>query len=71
MSNPVESLRRLIAPSSPMRGVVVAVEDGVAKVATRRGLMEYPAPDGLLSGDQVAITAEGNIKKTSANRYWA
>jgi len=52
-------------------GVVVAVESGVAKVATRRGLMEYPAPDGLRAGDQVTITTEGGIKKTPANLYWA
>ena len=72
MSNPLSALRRIIAPSSPMRGVVVAVENGVAKVATRRGLVEYSTFDGVRAGDSVVITTDGRIIAcgVATSIYW-
>ncbi|MDH5510165.1 MAG: hypothetical protein OEZ32_07385 [Nitrospinota bacterium] len=73
MSNPLSALRRIIAPSSPMRGVVVAVENGVAKVATRRGLVECAVDTPLRPGAEVTITNDRRIMTPQSGGavYWA
>ena len=71
MSNPLSSLRKIISPGAAMRGVVVEVTGAAAKVATPKGLAEYPLISGLHPGDQVTITKEGRlIKATEAAVYW-
>ena len=72
MSNPVERLRRIIAPSKAARGVVTAVEDGLARVATPGGLVELPAPDWVYTGARVTIGADGRIIRPTpqGNVYW-
>ena len=72
MSNQLASLRRIIAPSSTMRGVVVEVSGAVARVATAHGMDEYAAPSGLLPGTQVTITQDGRLISAPINPsiYW-
>jgi len=61
VSNPVYKLRRIIAPSRATRGVVVAVENGLAKVATTQGLVEHPAEEWIIPGMTVTIVADGRL----------
>jgi len=72
MSNPLAKLRRILAPTTATRGLVVAVEDGVVKVATRRGLVEYSTFDGVRAGDSVVITTDGRIIAcgVATSIYW-
>ena len=72
MKNPLESLRKLIAPSGPKSGKVISIGGAIVKVATVRGLVEYPIISGLVVGDSVLITADGQLAKPSAggDTYW-
>ena len=70
MSLPVNKLRQIVPPSRGTRGVVVAVENGVAKVATLCGLKEYRAEEDLPPGAALTINAEGALGKEEKSVYW-
>lgn len=72
MTQPLTALRGLIAPRRPMRVVVVAIVADRLQVATPRGLREYPVVEGINIGDQVTVTAEGQVTKPQIGGavYW-
>jgi len=58
---PLHELRDLLAPTATLRGVVVAVTDGVVEVATERGLRRAPAAGRTFTaGDRVSLR-EGSV----------
>jgi len=70
MSNPLESLRRLINPA-PSRGVVVDIVGDIARVATPKGLMEYPQEAGIAINDVVTIKDARIFRALTAGEvYW-
>ena len=54
MSHPVHDLQRLIASRQAISGRVVAISNGVVRVATAQGVMEVPG-NGLIVGDRVTV----------------
>lgn len=57
MRHALGELRRLLAPPAASTGVVVAVSGGMARIATRAGLVTARASGTLGAGDRVAIEA--------------
>lgn len=55
MSFAPQELRRLLAPQEAMHGAVVAIQDGRARIATKRGAVMASSLDDLKVGDRVTI----------------
>ena len=55
MTFPLKALSRLLAPESSEIGSVVAIEDGVIRVATARGAVLARTVDALVVGDRVQV----------------
>lgn len=72
MSQPLKALQGLVSPRRSMRGVVVDIVADRLQVATPHGLREYPVAEGVDVGDQVTITADGQVTKprTGGAVYW-
>ena len=57
MRHALGELRRLLTPPEASTGVVVQVSGGMAKIATRAGLITARASGTIGAGDRVAIEA--------------
>ena len=62
MSQPVLDLQRLIASRKAISGRVVAVTDGMVRVATAQGVVELAGDGALQVGDRVTIR-NGKVTK--------
>ncbi|MBF0436311.1 MAG: hypothetical protein HQL77_13180 [Magnetococcales bacterium] len=55
MSNPVFDLQGILAGKVPLAGVVMSIDNGLAQVATRNGVVEVAFAEGIKAGDRVAV----------------
>ncbi|MBF0436871.1 MAG: hypothetical protein HQL77_16080 [Magnetococcales bacterium] len=55
MSNPVFDLQGILAGKVPLAGMVLSVDNGLAQVATRNGVVEATFAEGTRIGDRVAV----------------
>ncbi|MBF0419459.1 MAG: hypothetical protein HQL78_04770 [Magnetococcales bacterium] len=55
MSNPVFDLQGILAGKVPLAGMVLSIDNSVAQVATRNGVVEVAYAEGINAGDRVAV----------------
>ncbi|MBF0421114.1 MAG: hypothetical protein HQL78_13235 [Magnetococcales bacterium] len=55
MSNPVFDLQGILAGKAPLAGMVISIDNGIAQVATRAGVVEVAFAEGIKAGDRVAV----------------
>lgn len=69
-NNPLTRLRDLISAKDSAYGVVMEINATVIKVATSRGLVEYPNPGGLVIGESINIKSGQIYKRSTGEVYW-
>ena len=69
MSNPLETLRRLVSPIKSTQGVVVEISGGLVKLATPNGLVEAPDTGNIIPGQAVTAHPDGRVTASKAE-YW-
>ncbi|MBF0141258.1 MAG: hypothetical protein HQL74_13385 [Magnetococcales bacterium] len=55
MSNPVFDLQGILTAKVPLAGMVLSIDNSVAQVATRNGVVEVAFAEGIRAGDRVAV----------------
>jgi len=72
MSNPLDTLRRLVSPIKSTQGVVVEISGGIVKLATPNGLVEAPDPGHLTPGRTAFIDPSKGVSMLAVNHqvYW-
>ncbi|MBF0310537.1 MAG: hypothetical protein HQL56_13510 [Magnetococcales bacterium] len=66
MSQPLLELQRLLVGQRSMTGRVVAINGGMAKVATSGGIVEVASEAGIQPGDRVTVKDGRAVKVQGA-----